>query len=109
MSSSAEFVSYVLDQLAKAGDVTHRKMFGGVGIYVDGVFCAIIGSSDRFYLRVGSANIGSFEDEGMRQFEGREGATMPYYEVPEHVLEDAGELAQWAREAKAAAVQSKKK
>ena len=84
-------------------------MFGGFGIYVDDVFCAIVSSSNRFYLRVGADNIADFEFEGMQQFSGKKGAGMPYYEVPEHVLEDPEILLTWVQKAKDAALQAKKK
>ncbi len=84
-------------------------MFGGFGIYVDDIFCAIVSSTNRFYLRVGTENIDDFESEGMQRFSGRKDAGMPYYEVPEHVLEDPEILGAWVRKAKDAALQAKKK
>jgi len=50
------------------GQIKPQKMFGGVGVYIDKVFCAIIGSSNRFYLRVGASNLEGFEREGMMKF-----------------------------------------
>ena len=40
MASSSEFVEYVAGQLAGAGNITYRKMFGEYGIYCDGKFFA---------------------------------------------------------------------
>ncbi|MFT4727535.1 MAG: TfoX/Sxy family transcriptional regulator of competence genes [Granulosicoccus sp.] len=48
MATSAEYASYVLDQLSTSGDIRHRKMFGGVGVYIDDVFCALIRSKNVF-------------------------------------------------------------
>lgn len=84
-------------------------MFGGLGIYVDDVFCAIVSSTDRFYLRVGANNLNDFKDAGMTQFSGRGDAGMPYYEVPEHVLEDSSILSQWTSKAREEAVRARKK
>jgi DNA transformation protein len=78
-------------------------MFGGTGIYVDEVFCAIVTGSGRFYLRVDDAKRSDFEAEGMEQFPGRGDSLMPYFEVPAHVLEDARELEGWVGRARAAA------
>lgn len=103
MPGHTEFQEYVLDQLAVAGEVRARKMFGGVGAYIDEVFCAILSGSNRFYLRVDARNQGDFEARGMQQFPGRGGAGMPYFEVPEDVLEDHELLAKWAAKARAAA------
>ena len=40
MASNPEFVQYIADQLAPAGQVTY-KMFGDYGVYLDGkiLFC----------------------------------------------------------------------
>ena len=109
MATSPDYADYILDQMRMAGEITHRKMFGGVGIYVDEIFCAIIGSSNRFYLRVGPENLGDFEAEGMSKFPGGKGKGMPYYEVPEHVVEDPEILALWAQKARQQAIAAKKK
>ena len=109
MALSSSFAEYVLDQLAESGRIVSRKMFGGLGIYVDDVFCAIVGSSNRFYLRVGSKNINDLKKEAMTQFSGRGGAGMPYYEVPEHVLEDSAILSEWVSKARGEALRAKKK
>lgn len=109
MATSPEFTDYILEQLATAGDIRHRKMFGGIGIYIDDIFCAMISSRNTFYLRVGKNNIDDFLKAGMQKFPGGKGAGMPYYEVPEDVLEQGDELNKWAAEAKLAAIQAKKK
>lgn len=104
-----QHASYVLDQLSASGTVTHRKMFGGVGVYLDGVFCAIISSSHTFYLRVGPRNIDDFKNVGMQKFPGGKGAGMPYHEVPEDVLDGSSILREWAGRAKVAALAARKK
>lgn len=104
---SPEFADYVVEQMQEAGAITTRKMFGGLGIYVDGTFCAIVGSSDRFYLRVGRGNVEDFREAGMPQFPGGKGKGMPYYEVPLDVLEDPSTLAEWARKAREQAIAAK--
>lgn len=109
MATSPEYAEYVLDQLSTSGDIRHRKMFGGVGVYIDDVFCALISSKNVFYLRVGEANIQDYLLAGMSQFPGGKGTGMPYYEVPEDVLEQPDELMRWALKAKSAALAAKNK
>ena len=104
MPKGSEFTEYVLGQLEATGSVRSRKMFGGTGVYVDEVFCAIITGSGRFFLRVDDSNRPDFEDEEMEQFPGRGDSLMPYFEVPAHVLEDVEELRAWTTKARAAAV-----
>jgi DNA transformation protein len=104
MAVSAQYVDYILDQLVESGEARPKRMFGGVGIYVDEVFCGIISSSSQFYLRTDDSNRGDFEERGMKQFPGKRGAGMPYHEVPAEILEDASDLAEWVRKARSAAV-----
>ena len=37
MASNTDFVQYIADQCAGAGEITVKKMFGDYGIYCDGV------------------------------------------------------------------------
>ena len=108
MAISEDYTNYILDQLSQSGDVRHRKMFGGIGIYIDEIFCALISSSNRFYLRIGPDNLDDFKQQGMQKLPGGKGAGMPYYEVPEEVVEDPAVLAQWVRKSVTAAVQARK-
>jgi DNA transformation protein len=106
---TAGFKSFVLDQLEEFGEVTARAMFGGVGLYHNGVFFGII-AGDVLYLKVDDRNRPDYERAGMqafRPYEDRSG-TMRYYSVPLSVLESGLELAAWARKAVAAASGSSK-
>ena len=101
MGVSDSYKRFVLDQLEELGDVTPRSMFGGVGLYHHDVFFAIV-AGDVLYLKVDDATRGDYERAGMgpfRPFPDRRGGTMNYYAVPLDVLENAGELAEWARRA----------
>lgn len=110
MPVSREYLDFVLDQLSGTGTCTARRMFGGVGIYLDGTFCAII-ASDTLYLKTDARTAPDFEAKGMGPFQPFEGKSvvMHYYEVPPDVLEDREELAVWARKALAVARLSKQK
>jgi DNA transformation protein len=100
MPVSQEYLNFVLDQLGGAGKCTARRMFGGVGIYLDGTFCAII-AQDTLYLKADEHTAKDFESEGMGPFKpfADKSVVMHYYEVPSDVLEDREELARWARKA----------
>jgi DNA transformation protein len=102
---SREFESYVVEQLSAAGSVDSRRMFGGVGLYLDDVFCALIDGTGRVYLRAGDSNRSDFEAEGTEQFRPRStGAAMSYFEVPAGVLESQDVLRTWALKARSAAL-----
>ena len=98
------FRSFVLDQLAEVGDVSARSMFGGVGLYANGVFFGII-ARDRLYLRVGDTNRADYERAKMKPFKPYPGrsSSMRYYAVPTDVLESAPALGTWAGKALAVA------
>ena len=55
MAVTDEFRDYVLEQLAAAGKVSARRMFGGVGLDLDGLFFALL-SDDTLYFRTDNAN-----------------------------------------------------
>ena len=98
------FKSFVLDQFGELGSVTPKSMFGGIGLYHNGVFFGIL-ARDTLYLKTDAHNVGDYEAAGMKPFKpypDRKG-TMRYYQVPLDVLESPIELAAWARKAIAAA------
>ncbi len=72
-------------------------MFGGVGIYGEGYFFALI-DDDILYFKVDESNRPDFEARGMDPFQpyGEDGETMGYYRVPEDALEDSEALGRWA-------------
>jgi DNA transformation protein len=111
MAVSDEFRDFVLEQLAAAGAVTARRMFGGVGLYLDGLFFALI-SDDTLYFKADDANRPRFEQAGSRPFRpfpDRPGYVMAYWQVPAEVLEDGEELVTWTRGALAAALATRSK
>ena len=104
MPVSEEYLDYVVDQLGCIGEVSAKRMFGGVGLYHDGLFFGLI-ASDALYFKVDDENQPAYERAGARAFQpyGEESYSMGYYEVPVDVLEDLDQLRVWARGAVAAA------
>ncbi|MGD2218556.1 MAG: TfoX/Sxy family protein, partial [Gemmatimonadales bacterium] len=90
------FVEYVVDQLRQLGTVEAKAMFGGHGLYREGVFFAII-ADGRLYLKTDAASRRDYEGRGMGAFRPNPKQTLKtYYEVPVEVLEDEEELSSWA-------------
>jgi DNA transformation protein len=108
MPVNAEYRDYVLEQLACLGSVTGRNMFGGVGIYLNDLFFALI-ANDVLYFKVDESTRADFEAAGMAPFKPypTRNTTMPYYEVPAFVLEDVDELTAWGRKAYAVAARTR--
>ena len=48
MASDQDFVDFIVDQLANAGDITSRKMFGEYAIYCDGKVTALVCDNQLF-------------------------------------------------------------
>jgi DNA transformation protein len=108
---SADFREFVLDQLRPAGRVASRPMFGGVGLYLEGLFFALI-DDDTLYFKADDSTRARYQRAGSEAFcpfPDRPGKAMGYWQVPAAVLEDAEELAAWAREALAVALAARAK
>jgi DNA transformation protein len=111
MAVSDAYREFVLEQLAVAGRVTPRAMFGGVGLYLDGLFFALI-DDDTLYFKADEASRGRYEAAGSRPFcpdPSRPEQAMGYWQVPADVLEDPEELAAWARTALGVALAKRSK
>ena len=111
MSVSPGYQTFVLDQLRRVmPTVRAKRMFGGVGLYADELFFALI-DDDVLYLKVDDATRPDFERHGLRPFQpfGEGGAAMQYYQLPEDLLEDPDALRPWAEGAVDAARRAKTK
>ncbi len=98
MAVNQDFAAYIKDQLSEFGEVEFKNMFGGIGIFKDGLMFAKIGG-DKFRLKVDDSNKKQFEEKGMKAyFSEKKKKGMPYWEVPLEVLEDRTELAKWAKQ-----------
>ncbi|MFZ7101493.1 MAG: TfoX/Sxy family protein [Peptococcaceae bacterium] len=97
MAISEEFKDYVVDQLGQLGYLNVRKMFGGAGIYHEGLIFGLI-ADDVLYFKVDESNRGDYTGAGMEPFRPFAGKpmSMSYYEVPGEVLEDSRQLFAWA-------------
>ncbi len=108
MAVNEEYLKYIQDQLTEFGDIYIKRMFGGIGIFKDGLMFAKIGG-DTFRLKVDESNQKQFEDRGMKPFHSeKKKKGMPYWEVPQDILEDRTELAKWANQSYIIALKSKK-
>lgn len=109
MSASEGFLELLRDQLRGLGPVSVRRLFGGAGIYCDGVMFGLI-ADDVLYLKVDDANRNDFDAESLAPFtyEKKTGRTeIPSFRrAPERLLDDADELETWARAALGAARRS---
>ena len=104
MAVSDSFLTFVLEQLDGVRHLVTKRMFGGVGIYSDGTFFAVI-DNDTLFFKVDETLGKRYRDRGMPPFMPIPGATpmTGYYQVPPDVLENAEMLVKWAKDSIAVA------
>lgn len=106
----------VRELFAGFGPVSVRRMFGGAGIWSDGLMFAIE-FDGILYLRVDEASLADFEREGSKPFvypraktPGKIGRpSRAFWRLPERLYDDPDELAVWANRALAIAERKKLK
>ena len=80
------------------GPVTVKRMFGGAGIYADGL-CFSIQAQGEVYIKADDATRSAFEEAGSRPFmyemRGKPTA-MGYWRLPEDAYDDPDALRRWA-------------
>jgi len=99
----------IIELFAEFGPVSVRRMFGGAGIYADGMMFALA-ADGVIYLKADGVNTLAFEREQLGPFsyetkDGKRGV-LSYRRMPERLYDDPEELADWARAALAAARRS---
>jgi DNA transformation protein len=108
---SEEFIDYVMELLGPFGTVRTRRMFGGHGVYLDGLMFALV-LEDTLHLKADAMNCVEFEQAGCEIFSYlRKGkrATLNFYRAPEDAMESPELMLPWARSAYAAALRSNAK
>jgi TfoX/Sxy family transcriptional regulator of competence genes len=68
MAVSDSYRDFVLEQLGRVMPVTGKSMFGGMGLYAEGLFFALI-AEDRLYFKVDDTTRSDFERLGMEPLE----------------------------------------
>mgnify|MGYP000017281187 FL=1 len=100
-SAEKEFVSYVVELMQSLGPVRSKRMFGGHGIFLEGLMFALVIRS-TLYFKADAETQGDFEARGLGPFsyskQGRE-FSLSYFEAPEEAMEDEAEMFGWASRA----------
>ncbi len=101
-----EFSSYVVDMMQTIGPVYSKRMFGGHGIFLEGLMFALI-ADNVLYLKADKENENDFVAKGLGPFTySRKGklTKLSYYQAPEEALEDSEIMNEWANMAYSTAV-----
>lgn len=102
--------AWLKDLFQPFGPVSVRRMFGGAGIYRDGLMFAL-SAEGEVYLKADRECVELFERAGSRPFtfeaKGRRTQTS-YWLMPEEAVDDPDRLRYWAELAWAAALRNRK-
>lgn len=84
MSLSDGDIAFAVDLFGDLGALTTRKMFGGMCLYHDGTVFALQASDGRLYLKTKDPEaVEAVLGDRTDQFH-----NMPYYAIPEDILDD---------------------
>ncbi len=101
-----DFIAHLHELLDPFGHVATRAMFGGHGLYLDGIIVGII-DDGRLYLKTDAISESLFAVAGCVAFvyPGKNGPmAMSYRTVPDEAMDSSDAMAPWARFAKEAAM-----
>ena len=101
------FHEFVAELFAPMGPVSIRRMFGGAGVFRDGLMFALLGD-DTIYLKTDATLRADLEAEGCAPFLWTKPSTgeqvdMGYVSLPSSAMDDPDEASAWARRALAVA------
>lgn len=108
MNSDAEFAEHVVELLSGFGDSSAKRMFGGYGIFREGLMFALIGDGELF-LKVDDDNRAEFEARQLGPFtyqKDDKAAHLSYYACPEEAFRNPAAMARWAELGWGAAVRA---
>lgn len=99
------------DMFAGLGPITIKRMFGGKGIYYNGLITALVVQGEVL-LKADAISAPEFEAAGSTQwtYESRKGkvAAMPYWSIPDLAIDDPDEMTIWARKSYEASLRALK-
>jgi DNA transformation protein and related proteins len=116
VANTPSFVQHSLDLFATLGDVTARRLFGGHGLYLDGVMFCLLDDGELF-LKTDEACQAAFEGAGGKRwvYQSPKGPMETrYFQPPADAMEDADGMRKWfelavAASLRAASAKKKKK
>lgn len=100
----------IQEMFESLGEVTIKHMFGGKGVYHQGVILALEVDGE-ILLKADQASAPEFAEAGSRQwaYEGKsKPVAMPYWSIPDVAIDDPEEMTKWVRLAWEAALRAKK-
>lgn len=109
----SEFLAYILeDAFRDVQGITAKSMFGGYGLYKNGIVFGII-ADDELYFKVDDKNRGTYEKKKSSPFtyETKKGkrVAMSYWRLPADILDERSQLGLWVEASVRASKRSSRK
>jgi DNA transformation protein and related proteins len=108
---SSGFQDFLADLFEPLDGVSFRRMFGGIGIFREGLMFALV-ADDTLYLKADDATASDFKAEGCAPFvyDGKDRpVALQYWRLPERLYDDPDAFRQWALTAFAVAERARAK
>jgi DNA transformation protein len=100
MAYDPDFGEWVREHFAALGQIEIKRMFGGAGVYANGLMFALL-DDGVLWLKADGADALLLVEAGPRQFtfptKDGEAMAMAYWSLPESAMDDADEAVDWAR------------
>jgi len=103
-----EFTSYVVELMQSIGPVRAKAMFGGYGIFLEGLMFGLV-ADGVLYLKADKETEEEFKARELEPFTyNNKGKAfkMSYYQAPEEALENDEEMESWAAQAYSTALRA---
>lgn len=106
----SEFVVSLLELIEPVGAVSWRRMFGGYGLYMEGVMMALV-ADEELYFKTDAQSQPGFVNAGSEPFsyeKNEKTLQMSYWKAPETVFDGPDQMRHWVLLALAAALRQRK-
>ena len=101
MAYDPDFGDWVREHFAGLGPIEIKRMFGGAGVYANGLIFALL-DDGVVWLKADETNAPLLMEAGARQFtypsKDGEAMSMAYWSMPEAAMDDQDEAVAWARQ-----------
>lgn len=100
--TESALVDHLIDVLYPLGGIAARRMFGGAGVFRDGLMFALV-SDEVLYLKADATTVPAFEAEDLGPFtygtKNGDRVLTSYWRAPDRLLDDDEEMRDWCRRA----------
>lgn len=98
MTTNRDFMDYLLELLTPLDGVSAKRMFGGYGLFRDGLMFALV-SDDTLYFKTDDQSVVRFTERELEPFtyiKAGKPMAMSYYRAPEETMDSSDDMCDWA-------------